>query len=641
MTIAKRVLILSCLLAYSVFATDAYFPVGNANCRLGGRPGELMQRAMHRRVFSKDARTTIYDEAENAFATHWDSSHCGWQNEYWGKTMLSVAGAIEATGDKALAAWALDKTHAFLKKYQRADGYLSTYEDSSHLRTKPESKDPNEHWCHNIWGQKYTLWGLLELHRVTGDKTCLDAAERMADHIIANLRKLNKRLVDTGSWCGISSLSILKPILQLYRLRPKMEYLALAEQAVRATDVDGKDRPVQNVIHDAMTDAKIKDWYDNPYILAKSYEIMSYFEGVADYHRLVGDVRSFAATKAFYNHLVREELNAMRCVGYFDHFLNARSRVNGMVELCDIVHWIRLNRELYLLTGKAEHLDRIEEAFYNAFLPGVAPDGSWGAHIVRSHGTRHLSAPEQTGMKYHQCCPDNMLRTFYDFAGLVAAELPHGGVAVNFYCDAVVRLPSARLSIEGGYPVSDSFRIRVTTEKAMKLRLRVPMWSPTFRLDDNSVTGADGWHDLELPDGETVLTVAFDFAPRIVDSSVWEDDISRDAFYTVKRMTWLTPEMESLVRQEPAATIMRGPILLAKGRAAGTTRAETFFFNSINARGFRAELRPAILRADNALCWGSWTLDLVRGNQRHMVPVADFWSVSCANDPENWFSLWF
>ena len=638
----KLLVVLSVSLPVGLRAADVAVPAGNGNVRLGGRPGELMQKAMQRRVFSEEARTTVYDEAENAFATHWDSSHCGWQNEYWGKTMLSVAGAIEATGDKELAAWALAKTHAFLKKYQRADGYLSTYEDSSYLRTKPESKDPNDHWCHNIWGQKYTLWGLLELHRVTGDKTCLDAAEKMSDHIIVNLKKLNKNLEDTGSWCGISSLSILKPLLQLYRLRPKAEYLALAEHAIRATDVDGGDKPVQNVIHDALTDVKIKDWYDNPYVLAKSYEIMSYFEGVADYHRLTGDERTLAATKAFYNHLISEELNAMRCVGYFDHFLNARSRVNGMVELCDVTHWIRLNRELYLLTGRAEHLDRIEEAFYNAFLAGVAPDGSWGAHIVRSHGTRHLSAPEQTGMKYHQCCPDNMLRTFYDFAGLLAAELPQGGVAVNFYCDAVVRLPSATVSVEGGYPVSDSFRIRVTANKAMKLRLRAPMWSPKFRLDGKPVAGSDGWHDLDLPAGETVLTVAFDFSPRIVDSSApEEDDISRDAFYTVKRMTWYTPEMEGLVRRESAATVMRGPLVLAKGRAAGTSRMETLAFDSINWHGYRAEIHPARLHADNALCWGAWTLDLVRNGHRRSIPVADFWSVSSANDPENWFSLWF
>lgn len=157
-----------------------------------------------------------------------------------------------------------------------------------------------------------------------------------------------------------------------------------------------------------------------------------------------------------------------------------------------------------------------------------------------------------------------------------------------------------------------------------------------------SVAGSDGRHDLDLPVGESVLTVAFDFSPRIIDSPApEEDDVSRDAFYTVKRMTWYTPEMEGLVRRESAATVMRGPLVLAKGRAAGTSRMETLAFDSINWHGYRAEIHPARLHADNALCWGAWTLDLVRNGHRRSIPVADFWSVSSANDPENWFSLWF
>ena len=566
----KLLVALSASMPVGMCAADVAVPAGNGNVRLGGRPGELMQKAMQQRVFSEAARTAIYDEAENAFATHWDSSHCGWQNEYWGKTMLSVAGAIESTGDKELAGWALAKTHAFLNKFQRADGYLSTYEDSSYLRTKPESKDPNDHWCHNIWGQKYTLWGLLELHRVTGDKTCLDAAEKMADHIVANLRKLDKNLEDTGSWCGISSLSILKPLLQLYRLRPKAEYRALAKHAVRATDVEGGEMPAQNVIHDALSDVKIKDWYENPYILAKSYEIMSYFEGVADYHRLTGDTRTLAAVKAFYGHLVREELNAMRSVGYFDHFLFARSHVNGMVELCDVVHWIRLNRELYLLTGKTEHLDRIEEAFYNAFLAGVAPEGDWGAHIIRSHGTRHLAAPEQTGMKLHQCCPDNMLRTFYDWSDMVADVAKDGAWEVNFYSDADIVLPGARMELRGNYPVSETFRLRVVAEKDGKLRLRVPYWTNEIVVDGKMLKPSSGRIEIPLAVGERTLAIVLNMPPRVIDSEA--PDFEEIGSYTKRFMSWYTPEMEGLARRTPAAQVMRGPLVLAKGRVVGSSR---------------------------------------------------------------------
>lgn len=107
-------------------------------------------------------------------------------------------------------------------------------------------------------------------------------------------------------------------------------------------------------------------------------------------------------------------------------------------------------------------------------------------------------------------------------------------------------------------------------------------------------------------------------------------------------MSWLTPEMETLARRTHAAQVMRGPLVLAKGRSAGTSRAETLDFETVNARGWTVgALVPMPRTADSAAAWGVWTLELRRGAERRFIPVADYWSASCANDPGNWFSLWF
>jgi len=107
------------------------------------------------------------------------------------------------------------------------------------------------------------------------------------------------------------------------------------------------------------------------------------------------------------------------CVRFFDHFTHAAACPNATTEPCDITPWICINRDLFMATGRAHYLENIEFAFYNAFLAGVYSDGTWGAHSVRSHGTCHQTAPHQVGMKYHQCCIDNMPRTFADFADTV------------------------------------------------------------------------------------------------------------------------------------------------------------------------------------------------------------------------------
>lgn len=56
---------------------------------------------------------------------------------------------------------------------QSADGYIGTYPDSCHLGD----------W--DIWGRKYVLLGLLAYYDQTKETVALEAARRVADHLIA------------------------------------------------------------------------------------------------------------------------------------------------------------------------------------------------------------------------------------------------------------------------------------------------------------------------------------------------------------------------------------------------------------------------------------------------------------------------
>ena len=184
--------------------------------RLFGTIGEAMHRCIRERCLSDWARGEMYEEAVNAFRTHWDDTEgrAGWQNEYWGKTMLCFAGAVAYTRDPELRAWVLEKAHGFIAEFQKPNGYLSTYSREDFLRNNPDDPDARQHWCFNVWGRKYTLWALIDLHRATGDAECLAAAVKMADHLIAQLDRLGLTLDKTGAWHGISSMSILRPLLE-------------------------------------------------------------------------------------------------------------------------------------------------------------------------------------------------------------------------------------------------------------------------------------------------------------------------------------------------------------------------------------------------------------------------------------------
>ncbi len=160
----------------------------------------------------------------------------------------------------------------------------------------------------------------------------------------------------------------------------------------------------------------------------------------------------------------------------------------------------------------------------------------------------------------------------------------------------------------------------------------------------------DGWSEVVAPAGSSSWTLAFDMSPRIIDSpapdaedifSVEPEDPRKPEGYTLRFMYYQTPEMKGLARTNAAAEIMRGPIVLAKGRLAGTSREETFDFKTVNKKGWKASLSPAKWTAANAAVWGAWDLTLEKDGEKRTIPVADYWSVSNVDDPENWFSLWF
>ena len=357
----------------------------------------------------------------------------------------------------------------------------------------------------------------------------------------------------------------------------------------------------------------------------------------------------------------------MGSAGYFDHFLHAAAHVNGMTELCDVVHWIRLNRELLLLTGDPRYADLIEEAFLNAFLAGVSRDGRWGAHIVRSHGTRHLAAPAQTGMTLHQCCPDNMMRTYFDYAGSQVARVADGALCVLLYTDGTATLGADRVEIAGGYPWADGpVTVKATLAAPGKVRFRIPRWSGSAG-SLPAVSGSAGslpavsqagslrsqgrWIEVDAHAGENAWLLRFDLSPRLVD---WTADAAEDLppspqdgydeipDYAVHFMEWYTPEMAGLCRREPAARVLRGPLVLAKGRLAGTSREETLFAPTLRGGGWRAvALLPSPATVGNAGVARPWTLELERDGETRRIPVADFASVSNLDDPDNWFSLWF
>ena len=628
---------------------DAIAEVGAASSRpagvgshgegsvLEGAVGRKARALFHERLLCAKARGDIFDEALNAFATRMDdlhpyapnaTNHYGWwQGEYWGKTMLCQCAFARYSGREDVRAFVHEKALELVRRFQRPDGYLSSYDDQDHVF--------GFNW--NVWCRKYTTWALVEAYDLTGDKEFLVAAGRVVDHLASQLRRLDVPLAGTGYFSGIPSLSILKPAVMLAERTGERRYMDFARAIVM--DNDRPDGRIPNIVANAFGPRPVHEWYPSPNKWAKAYELMSVVEGLIAFSKATGERRPLDAAVRIWEKLKAAELNPVESVGYHDHFTGAAAEVNAISEVCDVIHWMRLCRYLNEATGEAKYLDAWEAAFLNAFLAGVYRDGSWGAHDVRSHGRRHLQGLYEVGMTYHFCCIDNAPRAFCDWADRQVVLSDDGTVDVNFYTDCVFSGDGCSAKISGNYPVGGTVRMTVRSEKPRRIRFRIPGWCRGgMTVDGTKAVDAAGFAESSVECGERTFVVAFDMKPRIERSAATRtggkmDKESAEMF----EMSWHNPEMAGFARKEPGVRILRGPFVLAKARLAGCDDRTCFSDIAGLGDGWSATLRPV----PNAKTWGAWELTLEGAGEKRVVGVCDYMSAADFDDPRNAFSIWF
>lgn len=634
---------------------DALYAPAPGDVHLDGFAGEKIDRFLNHRVRGEFARNVIFPEACHAFEKPDDDTSflpakgdCDekyrvrpwgrWKGEFWGKLMISACGAAEYAHDDRLRAF-LHEEALRLVACQRPDGYLGTYVDPEYVQPIGWEADHTNTarktaWCWNLWCRKYTMWGLLANWRLTGDRRMLDAAVRSMDQEIAMLKRLGLRPIDTGTFCGMPSSSVLKPLLLLYRATGRTAYLDFARAIV--DDFRRPDGRAPNIVANSLAGKPVAAWYPAPWAWAKVYEMLSCCEGLLEYYRVTGDKSVLDAMIKFQDVVARHELNACFSVGYNDQFADAATLPDGITELCDVIHWIRFNRELWLVTGEVKYVDAIELAFYNGYLPGIGRDGKWGARSVRSHGHHQVSWSGQSGLRHQHCCVNNIPRCAVDVAQTIAATDSHGILHVALYNDGSVYFGDEKVEISGNYPIGDTVTVKLVRKSPGKVRFRIPGWSAAD-------PDRGSWRTVDVPAGESVHRFSFDLHPRIRTSALVDAVKSKgsDNVQEWRRKMWTgygaDEDLAQLMRTSPAVEIMRGPLLLAKAVSVGTPVSELVSNESICGSDAELHLEPMSVPE----VWGAWNLT-IGGDRPRRIPVCDFVSASDEfKSPGIHFSLWF
>ena len=616
---------------------DAHRGAALRDVRLGGVPAGKMHNFFRARMLDKTAQRDVFGEARSAFRDRDDDEKAVlpdrkmggiWRGEFWGKLMLGTARVADYLQDPALTKFVKEECHRMIA-LQDPDGYLGSYADKENVWI-PESAKPamraaygwNTVW--NLWNRKYAIWAMLMAYRTTGDRAILASTERQMDQWIEMMHRLGLPLFVTGQpeKVGLPSMSILKPLLMLYAETGKKTYLDYAKEML--PDWDRADGACPNFFRNADRADALHTWYPNPSRWAKSYEMMSCLDGLLEYTRLTGDARALETVRKIYDNLLRTELNVLGDVGYVDQFYGAATQPNASTEVCDTIHWIRLSLDLYLMTGDVRYCDAIELAYFNAFLAGVYRDGTWGAFAVR--GTACHETDRQCGYAYNHCCVNNVPRTFMDMAEGTVTRDRAGVFHVNFYQDATATLDGVDFAVSGNYPVGNVVTVKVS-DPAAKVVFRTPAWCPKL--------------DVAQPE-KGVWRLTFDMNPRLLDgpdTAVAKKEGWHYARYLCREQPLRSPLRDSY-RATPAATVMVGPLLLAKSRRTGATQTELMDLATVRGQGYAVKVTPVACED----VWGAWDVELTKpGAPTIRTRACDY--QSAGDDPyadgSVRFSIWF
>ena len=616
---------------------DAHRGAALRDVRLGGVPAGKMHNFFRARMLDTTAQRDVFGEARSAFRDRDDDEKAVlpdrkmggiWRGEFWGKLMLGTARVADYLQDPALTKFVKEECHRMIA-LQDPDGYLGSYADKENVWI-PESAKPamraaygwNTVW--NLWNRKYAIWAMLMAYRTTGDRAILASTERQMDQWIEMMHRLGLPLFVTGQpeKVGLPSMSILKPLLMLYAETGKKTYLDYAKEML--PDWDRADGACPNFFRNADRADALHTWYPNPSRWAKSYEMMSCLDGLLEYTRLTGDARALETVRKIYDNLLRTELNVLGDVGYVDQFYGAATQPNASTEVCDTIHWIRLSLDLYLMTGDVRYCDAIELAYFNAFLAGVYRDGTWGAFAVR--GTACHETDRQCGYAYNHCCVNNVPRTFMDMAEGTVTRDRAGVFHVNFYQDATATLDGVDFAISGNYPVGNVVTVKVS-DPAAKVVFRTPAWCPKL--------------DVAQPE-KGVWRLTFDMNPRLLDgpdTAVAKKEGWHYARYLCREQPLRSPLRDSY-RATPAATVMVGPLLLAKSRRTGATQTELMDLATVRGQGYAVKVTPVACED----VWGAWDVELTKpGASTIRTRACDY--QSAGDDPyadgSVRFSVWF
>ena len=391
----------------------------------------------------------------------------------------------------------------------------------------------------DIWERKYVMLGLLQYYAdVEQDPRVLSAVEKEAKSVIDQVGPAPKKGITQLGWSAtkIESSSILEPMMRLYFITGKQEYLDFSEYIVRTGASKGS-----NIFQQVYEGTPLYQ-VGKPY--PKAYEMTSVWEGLAEYYRATGDPKWKVCLDNFFNDVKDHEVTIIGNAGsdvywpklYGEGWSNTAVEqtnpdIKRMMETCVGVTWMKYCSQYLRLTGDPAAVDYIEKYAYNGLLGAMKPDGKGFSYVNLLNGAKVTNSGWGTNIDGQPvtCCnlsgPCGL-----SYLPYIAAMQSKEGPVLNLYNAGTVTARTAagnevKLGIVTEYPRANEVRISVdpASKEKFTVKLHIPSWS------ENTYVAVNGRHvgkveagkylslDRKWQAGDSIYII-FDMKARLINA---------------------------------------------------------------------------------------------------------------------------
>lgn len=427
----------------------------------------------------------------------------------------------------------VDELIEIIAAAQDEDGYLDTYFTI---------KDKDKRWtnlleAHELYCAGHMMEAACAYYEATGKRNLLDVMLKNVGHIY-------KVFIEDGHDGCPGHPEVELALMKMYRISGDRQCLELAERFIntRGTDPDYYKRERESrgwVVWGS--DGNDRNYQQSGVPLRQAENAVGHavravylYTAMADLAAETDDAELFDACKRLWKSITQKQMYITGGIGStvhgeafsVDYDLPSDT---AYAETCASIGLMFFASRMLENEVKGEYADVMEQAFYNTVLAGMQLDGKRFFYvnplevipgIAGVSPTHRHDLPVRPGWYACACCPPNVARLISSFG-----KYAYGESADTAYCHLFA---AGKVEFENGisldckteYPYD--FTVKYKVSGSGKLAVRIPHWSKDFSIEINGsarhVALEDGYVYLSVSDGDEV-TLVLDSAPRFVYAS--------------------------------------------------------------------------------------------------------------------------